>query len=316
MKLEIAIILATYNGEKFIKQQIESILNQDYKDWFLYISDDCSQDGTLEILQSFCSMYPQKMQIINSSIRFGNAKDNFFYLIEQVTGDMIFFSDQDDVWMPNKISVFLEFYNGISSIEKQRPLLLYSDLYVVNLNMELLSNSVYKYQRLNPKKNQIGNILVQNCIFGCSMAINKKLKEIFSIKCLNDTDREKIIMHDWYLALIASEFGTIKYINKPLVYYRQHRLNTVGAINANNINYIKYRLLNFKVILYDIERTKQQANVFKKNYLNLLSRKTNEMVMYYSKIRDFSFFFRLFFFFKNHMLKHGFTRIVMQFLFS
>jgi len=316
VSLKIAIIMATHNGECFIRQQIESIVNQDYEDWFLYFSDDASQDSTLDILQSFCDKYPQKMKIINYTLQFGNARDNFFYLIEHINADLYFFSDQDDFWMPNKISFFLNSYNKLSTLEQRNPILMYSDLFVVDSNMRTLSNSFFRYQRLNPNKNKVGNLLVQNCIVGCSMVINKELKKLFSVKCIDNIDREKIIMHDWYFALIAAEFGIIKFINKPLVKYRQHQKNILGAKNVRSNSYIKYKLLNINSIAEDIEKTKWQADVFRKNYFGLLSKKTNKMIINFIDIHKYNFLSKILFLLRYNMLKHGITRIIGQFLFS
>ena len=110
-KLSLAILMATYNGEEFIREQINSILNQTYKNWKLIIHDDGSTDNTVDIIKEYTKKYPNKIILIEDNIKCNGAKENFSHLIKiaykNFNFDYILFSDQDDIWLPNKIEVSL-----------------------------------------------------------------------------------------------------------------------------------------------------------------------------------------------------------------
>ncbi|MDD4782006.1 MAG: glycosyltransferase, partial [Tissierellia bacterium] len=128
----IDILLASYNGEKYIGEQIESILNQTYQDWFLYIKDDCSIDNTLDIALEYERKYIDKIKVIKSDIPSGSAKNNFFSMLPYSQNDYIMTCDQDDIWLPNKIELT---FNKMKDVEKENsniPILIHTDLKVVD----------------------------------------------------------------------------------------------------------------------------------------------------------------------------------------
>jgi glycosyltransferase involved in cell wall biosynthesis len=313
--MKIAILLATYNGEKYLAAQIESILSQDYTDWVLYISDDCSTDGTIEIIDIYCSKYPEKIFCINKVKRFGNPRDNFFYLLIKVNADVFFLSDQDDVWAIDKISTFIRVYNDISTEEKQKPLLIHSNLEIVNADLKQISPSFFKYQNINYRKNKINTLLVQNIVHGCAILINNELKSRLRLENLDEDNKKKIEMHDWYFALIAAEFGTIKYINKTLVKYRQHQYNNVGTRKMYTIKRIKKSLMDIKNNKSSIKRGISFASVMINIYEEALSLNTYKILNEMINLDNQNKFNKIRFLVKNGMLQHGFIRIIKQLLF-
>jgi glycosyltransferase involved in cell wall biosynthesis len=311
-----AILLATYNGEKYLDAQIKSILDQDYTDWILYISDDCSTDNTKSIIEYYCSLYPQKIIDIHNTKRFGSPRDNFFNLLSRVDADLYFFSDQDDVWYPNKMSVLIDLYNKLSVDDQQKPLVIHSDLEIVNSELEVISSSFFKYQHIDQKRDDIKSLLVQNIVHGCAMLINRELKLRLKLEYLNDDILSRIEMHDWYLALIASEFGSIKYINRSLIKYRQHQYNIVGTKRRFSLLRIRNSLEDIKKNKTSVKRAIDYAIVIKSVYKETLSYDTYLFLTHLINIHMDDKIKRIIFLIRNKLLQHGLIRIIKQLIFA
>jgi len=232
--MKIQVCLATYNGEKYLKQQIESI-QSNLLDCEILIHDDGSTDRTNKIISAIDNgRTPLR---ILPSIPAGGAKENFNYLLSQTTAPYIFCSDQDDIWHPDKLSIFME---AMDEAEKKygpsTPLLIHSDLRVIDSSGKVLMESFWKYQRLNPKwGGDMRCILTQNVVTGCAMMVNRALL----IKALPIP--EAAVMHDWWLALVACAFGEIIALPIQTVDYRQHSNNEVGA-KKFDLHYIVKRV--------------------------------------------------------------------------
>ena len=222
----IYILLATYNGEKYFSEQIESLLSQTYQDWKLWIHDDGSKDNTVQIIKNYTNKYPEKIFFLDDAISCGGAKENFSYLLNNIDKDFdyIMFCDQDDVWLPNRIELFL---NEVKIQEKNNPnlpLVIFSDLTVVDDKLNIISNSMVKHQKLNPSIASSFELLkCQNVITGCAMLLNKKAFEVSTPISKN------VLMHDWWIALIVSKLGKNIYLDEKTILYRQHSNNVVGS---------------------------------------------------------------------------------------
>ncbi|WP_379964996.1 glycosyltransferase family 2 protein [Epilithonimonas sp. UC225_85] len=218
----IAILLSTYNGELYLEEQIDSIINQDYKNWDLYVRDDGSKDSTIEIIRNYSKQY-DNINFLEDDYNKGAAL-SFMYLLHKVESDYYMFCDQDDVWLENKIS---SVYNLLkkNTTEKNQPILIFSDAKVVDQNLKIIDNSFWKYNKTPPALmlDCPDYISVFNCAPGCTMIFNKELK-----LSLYDND-DKLIMHDWYIMIKALKNGIVKYIDMPLMLYRQHQSNVLGA---------------------------------------------------------------------------------------
>ena len=166
----IHIMMATYNGEKYICEQIESILAQTYHEWKLFISDDGSNDHTIEIINKYQEMYPNKIFILESRNTFHNAKDNFSYLLKKIPeAEYYTFCDQDDIWYENKID------KAVKTIRnKKGPILYCSDCEVINEKDVVIKET---YQNKRPVIT-LESQLVCGSMQGCSMLFNNELKKI------------------------------------------------------------------------------------------------------------------------------------------
>lgn len=220
MEEQIDVLMATYNGEKYLKEQIESVLNQTYKNIRLVISDDCSKDGTINILKQYEN--DKRIEVHYHEKNQGYIK-NFEYLLKQVKNNIYMLSDQDDVWMPEKIRKTYE------KLIKNDADMVFADLEVVDENLKTIYPSFNKFMLLDRKINKYINSYklnyLYNCITGCTlMSKSKWIKDILPIP----TD-SKYLIHDHWIGIIVSLNGKIVYMPEKYIKYRQHGNNQVGT---------------------------------------------------------------------------------------
>ncbi|EHI73465.1 rhamnosyltransferase [Streptococcus criceti] len=218
--MKVNILMSTYNGQRFLAQQLDSVLNQTYKDWTLLIRDDGSSDRTPEIIADYASRDP-RIHFINPDKRenLGVVK-NFYTLLKYQEADFYFFCDQDDVWLPEKLEVCLEEGQKYS---QNAPLLVYTDLKIVNQNLAVLRESMIRTQSDHANTSLLQE-LTENTVTGGVAMINQA-----TAKNWREKDLDKVIMHDWYLALVAAAKGTLVYLDQATELYRQHDNNVLGA---------------------------------------------------------------------------------------
>ena len=224
---KIYILLATYNGAKYLKDQLDSLLVQTYKEWVLYIHDDNSSDETVNIIKEYQSHYIDKIIYIDDTITTGSAKNNFTYLLNYIDDnyDYLMFCDQDDIWLPKKIeTTYLEMLK-LEVMHPSLPLLVFTDLTVVDQNLNILSNSLMNYQNKDISIiNSLEYMLVENLVTGCTVMINRQSKE------LSLPISKHAIMHDWWITLqVKNNNGIISYLESSYILYRQHENNDTGA---------------------------------------------------------------------------------------
>ncbi len=227
----IAVVMAVYNGELYLEEQIRSIAAQTYGNWHLFISDDNSADSSCEIIARMEDLYPDRISLTENAAENRGSRNNFGNALKAARGyDYYMFSDQDDVWMPDKTAVLLERMHGLEKLYgTDRPLLVYSDLYVTDTALNTLYESFIASSALRlPEKNILQQFLLYNCIPGCAMMMNGALR------ALAGEIPGEAYMHDWWIALTAAAFGSIVLEERPLMKYRQHGGNTVGTIRAES----------------------------------------------------------------------------------
>ncbi|MDR0921034.1 MAG: glycosyltransferase family 2 protein [Lactobacillales bacterium] len=247
--MKLAILLSTYNGEQFLREQIDSILAQTLQNWTLYIRDDGSSDGTVAIIREYTKAH-ENIHFFNEQRQENvGVIRSFLGLLKGVEADYYCFCDQDDVWFPEKVQVTLE---KMLTLPKEAPNLVYTDLEVVDEHLVRLFPSMIRKQSDHPNLDLLSEI-TENTVTGCTMMINEALKKKAT------SNATSIIMHDWWFALIAAAFGNLVYLDQPTVYYRQHSNNVLGART------LRKRLARFKRGKYVedywtlIHMTQQQA---------------------------------------------------------
>ena len=271
--MKIHILLSTYNGEQFLAEQIQSIQNQTVQDWKLLIRDDGSRDRTREIIQEFVAQDSRIHWINeNESKNLGVIK-SFHNLAQFEEADVYFFSDQDDVWLPQKLELSLA---EARKYPAEMPLMVYMDLTVVNQDLEVLSNSMIRSQS-GHANTELVQELTENTVTGGVAMVNHALIQLW-----NQT--EDILMHDWYLALLATAFGKLVYIDQPGELYRQHEHNVLGARTwSKRIKKWLRPSLLFRMYWDLIKKSQQQAAFL----LDMpLSAEKRELVAAYVTILD------------------------------
>lgn len=268
---KVIILLSTYNGEKFLKEQLDSLLKQDFSEWVCHIRDDGSKDKTCEIIKTYVDSYPLKF-INKTTNENKGAAQSFLELLgttENKENTYYMFCDQDDVWNANKISLCLKKMKQ-NETQKKGPVLIHTDLRIVDERLQTINNSMEEYMHLDFEKSAFCNLLIQNNITGCTMMINNDLKKQIII-------REEIIMHDWWIALVASITGKIDYVKESTILYRQHNQNVVGATkNKSSLtifsNIYKRLMLKSPFASYEerIVRVNRQNHAFLEEYKQFL----------------------------------------------
>jgi glycosyltransferase involved in cell wall biosynthesis len=234
---KIGILLATFNSERFLKNQLHSIVSQTMRPHEIIISDDHSVDATNEILQSLHDDYGHSIRIdsganVGETLGLHSNFRNLFKLALGSSCDVYLLSDHDDIWFSRKVEtcvVALDSLNKLAAFG-DCPLLVFSDLAVVDEQGAIVSTSFASYQGLpDPQTQPLERLLHQNVVTGCTCCFNRQLLEIaYPIP-------EEVVMHDHWLALCASVFGHSHYIDEPLVKYRQHGKNAVGAKRSRKL---------------------------------------------------------------------------------
>ena len=261
--LKISILMSTYNGEKFIDQQIHSILNQTYSDFKLYIRDDGSTDNTKSIIDNFVK---KDSRVIVYSDECGNLKParSFIEMLLNIDSDIYMFADQDDVWNPDKINNAVEFLKT-----RLEDVVLYcTDLNVVDQDLNMIHSSFMTREGYNPlKQKKLSKLVFQNFVVGCTVAFTRNTNSILRQYY---TPESKFVMHDWLLAMIASAYGYIHFEVKPSLMYRQHQNNSVGSPGTGFNKYFKVflneGLLN-KTSRY-LKLISQQFSAFENGFIN------------------------------------------------
>ncbi len=228
----VAILLPTYNGGKYLRAQIDSLLAQTTQNYIIVTRDDGSSDDSVAIIAQHALEHPTQFHVVAGDGNNLGACGSFSFLMSYVlqhksklgmTKAYTMCCDQDDVWYSQKIAVSMQHMTKIELHHPNVPILIHSDLQVVDENMQEIAPSFVVYQGLNPDRKTFGRMLVSNTVTGCTALINEELA------ALAMPVPENAVMHDWWLALVVSAFGEIKFIPEALVSYRQHQANTIGA---------------------------------------------------------------------------------------
>ena len=308
---KIAILMATFNGERFLKEQIDSILNQTYQEFVLYIRDDNSTDNTNIIIKEYMEKYPDKIVEVNDDKIAKGACKNFMFLLEYVyklkKHDVFMFADQDDFWLADKVDCTINEYNKVE--DKEQPILIHTDLNVVDSKLNLINKSFLEYSNLNGNYNKFNNYLIQNNVTGCTTLINKNLVDLIKF------DIKDIRMHDWYLALLASAFGKVIFVDKPTIKYRQHGNNVLGAKRIRGIKGIYNKLVKNNTIKEDLDKVFEQAYSFKVNHYDMLSEQNKDTLDNFCKIKKANKLNKIKIINKNKFYKQWKIRLIAEFIF-
>ncbi len=253
---EIVILLATYNGEKYIRQQLKSLFEQTNQNFRLVVHDDGSSDATAEIINEYRDKYPDRIEIFYGNYC-GGPKENFLWMLGRVEGDYYLFCDQDDVWLPEKLQRSMDALTGEednyrSSKEEVPPVCVFTDMRVVDEELNTLSDSFIRYIGRTPENTAYTQILIDNPAAGCTMCFNRALRDLV-VDLAPSVDLNNIPMHDAFVLEIAAIMGKVVAIDEPLAYYRQTGHNAMGAVTESESDKASRNIEDLK-----------QGNIFQK----------------------------------------------------
>lgn len=319
----IDILLATYNGEKYIDKQIKSLLTQDREgmdtDIRILIRDDGSTDDTLNIIQKRLEFYRERrdnlmeVKILDDRIPTGSPAANFLKLLSVSTADYVMFSDQDDMWYRRKTKVT---YGAMKEAEKKygksTPILVHSDLSLMDDTGRKIADSFYEYQKL-PKKDTLSQLLIQNTVTGCTMMMNRAAADLLKKAPVS----EMILMHDHYAAVLVAATGHVVSVDDALIRYRQHSGNAVGAHQAGGRDEYRLRFdLGRDRFLEDMDKSYRQAGFILKRYEKEIrergGQETIDLLKDYSDLIMAGKLERMEFFQKHGIYKNGAIKKAVQ----
>ena len=276
MNEKIDVLLATYNGEKYLKEQIDSILNQTYSNIRLVISDDCSKDNTREIIKEYEEKDNRVISYFHEK-NLGYVK-NFEFLLTKVENEIYMLSDQDDVWLPTKIE---HTYNKMVETNAD---LVFTDLEVVDENLKMMYPSFNDYMKLSRKikkyKNDYRLQYLYNCVTGCTLMSKKKFLDMI----LPIPTQSKYAIHDTWIATAIANNGKVEYLDEKTILYRQHGNNQVGTEKVSHgfekLDQVRELFINVKLGLF--ETYVQNDRIFN----DKLKKENKEALEYFKMIQN------------------------------
>lgn len=241
--MKLAILLATYNSARYLAELLDSLVNQTYRDFTLYVRDDGSTDSTLQILESYQPKF-DNMVILHDSVTSRRAMGSFFWMLENIDATYYMFCDHDDIWLPQKVELSLA---KIREIERDnRPALVCCDLVVTDSNLNTIGPSLWSYMKLRPELlTKLKYAISCNLFTGCTMIINRAARDI-SLPI-----SPRAVMHDSWIGLrVLTAGGDVAWIPTPLILYRQHTDNLFGAHRVSRSrSYYLHKLRTIKGVI-------------------------------------------------------------------
>ena len=258
------VVMPVYNGAKYLEEQILSIYQQTLPPVRLIVKDDNSTDNSYELLCNLRKQYYGKwLEIAPQSSENIGCIRNVACLLSLSKAEYIALSDQDDIWHPEKIETLLnEMLELEAKSTPQLPILVHSELELIEHNMQVNGKLYTTNESINPYRQSLNDLLITNVVTGCSTLLNRPLVT----RALPFP--EEVLMHDWWLALIASRYGKIQFIEKPLLGYRQHSMNLLGS-DGKGFKYLIKSIKRLHFFLADyIDQIYCQNAVFSIYHLN------------------------------------------------
>lgn len=277
------ILLSTYNGEKYLKDFLNSLGSQTCTDFKLIVRDDASTDATNQILHDFIKKAPFPIVVCDNSGEHLGVVQSYAALLQASAGKYVMFADQDDIWYSDKVKKMVD---QMLEKEKEYPdtaLLLHSDLSVCNALGNQMSSSFVNYQCLSPARNNILHLCVQNNVTGCATIINFHLKKLIRYPFPGN-----VICYDWYLALLAACFGKIVFIPEQYASYRKHSSNVFGPQKYSVWSCIASWLSGQKILHNKLLAAQNQTLDFLKQYNDIIPEKIKFELGCWGNINKFS----------------------------
>lgn len=265
----VSILMATYNGERYLRDQVDSLLKQTYTKWELLILDDGSTDHTVDIIKEYQTICPN-IFLDRKDTNEGSLRTFSELLRSALDKPYVMFCDQDDYWLPDKIQLSLKrLREEENQSDETIPLLLYTNLSYADHYLNPLAKEI---RSPLPAKRLFSRLMIQNRIWGCSMLMNNAL-----LKLVQDIPDEAE-NHDYWVALVASAFGKVIHLNRPTLLYRQHAQNLSGQYNQDTTSNRLKRVVNKEFMRNDLHKKYRQLKAFLDRYESALDGEAKDLI--------------------------------------
>lgn len=251
-KYGITVAMTTYNGERFLAEQLESLLNQTLVPDKIIVCDDRSTDGTVEILERFRQSHGIEYHVNQRTL---GIKENFKKAVSMAPGGhYVALCDQDDIWLPDKLSTAVE---ALSSIDdKKTPCMVYSDLIVIDEQNRVLHSSLNSTLGTDKYEHCLETLVFGNFVLGCTTVMNAPMRVYFGEMPPGRFN------HDAWITLVAFTFGRVLRLPDPLIHYRQHQRNATYA-GHKKPNRFQRVLRHFSLLFFRNDYLHEQAELLK-----------------------------------------------------
>lgn len=220
----IAILLATFNGSRFLREQLDSLFRQTCSDFIVYVRDDGSTDDTCAIVRQYVARHPKQIVLCEDDVRHRGPKESFAWLLGHAEADYYMFCDQDDVWLETKVARTLRRMREVEHLHPNKPVMIHTDLKVVDEQLRILHESFWKWKRF---KVDVGKrfrfACLGNVFTGCTIMLNDASKRV----CLPVSPH--VEMHDHWIGIVTAKYGYVENLPEQTLLYRQHENNVAGA---------------------------------------------------------------------------------------
>lgn len=310
MQPKVQILLATYNGEAFLPQQLDSLLNQTYTNFTILVRDDGSTDATNVILTKYVNRFPNKIEIIADALKNVGTVNNFEILLQKSKAPYIAFADQDDIWLPNKIEISLQKIITLEQANKATPCMVFSDLNWIDDQNNIINKSVWNALHLHPNYFTLNRLLIQNIPHGNTILINQAMKNMV----LPFT--ETIIMHDHWIALVAATVGKWTHIEEPTVQLRFHQKNVtqIKQTFSSRVKRFSTNFSNKNQFEYFIELRVTQAKELYNRFHTKLNTEQQNILQQFFLLNETKGISRKWLFIKNHFFRTTFRHTIKMIL--
>lgn len=293
MREQVHIVLATYNGERFLREQMDSVLAQTYENITVEVCDDGSTDGTAAIVREY-EAQDERVKLHLNPHNLGYVK-NFLEGVKRCTAPYVMLCDQDDIWQKDKVEKTLLAMQKEEKKMAGKPVLVFTDAVNFDSHTGEELGFFHETSHLDVKKVDTAHLFMENKCIGCTMMMNRAilpyLKEL----------PEEIRVHDWWLALICSHFGTIEYVPQATLRYRQHEENQIGG--SSYTGYLKKRLTHIREQRRTLVQTYRQGAAFLRIFGEQMDRQQRVVAENFAGMEQTGFFGR-----RYRILRYGYKK--------
>ncbi len=279
MMKKVCVLLSTYNGEKYLKELLDSVLGQKNVDVIIFARDDGSKDSSLNILKEYESSGRGRLILAETeNVNWGFAKSFSWLLKNAPNADFYAYCDQDDIWLQNKLQNAVE---ALSREDNDIPLLYHTNLIVVDKNLREITRDTHLHMSKNSSF-EFEESVLQNMTYGCTTVFNNQMR-----KAYEKIPAEEIRFHDYTMTILANGLGKVIFENNPQILYRQHDNNTVGFYRGSWKNLIRTAKFVFK---NDLKNSKiHEAIICQKYFGDKLSKDKShflDLIVNYRKDKE------------------------------